>query len=301
MDQAISEIKITDKFLKDRPLSASSLKAFGGLDGSPKQYIDYITKPRIDTDAFIIGRATEAMIYKWIAPKYFKFDDQFQVYKPFRKAGDKAKEKWATMLQNAKDNGVTLISREMLMQCKRMAECAMDTPETRYYLDRVAKDKDGHPRIQEKIFWIDKKTGLPVIGYIDFIVDIDGYLIIVDIKTSADGGPDKFERNSLYLNNQIQVGTYLTGFHKRYYQFPDFMFMVLDKQSPFDAIMMHTDAKYNEAAKDEFAHVLTGFRHCMDKNEFHRGRAFWSSEMGYFSMRMSHWDLKKLKHTNDED
>ena len=295
MDKQIP--KITDTFLKKRPLSASSLKAFGGIDGSPKQYIHYLTKPFIDTDAFILGKATELLIYSALFPKLFKVNDKFQTYTKFAKRSDEAKAKWDKMVEDAAASKITLIEHEMFAQAQIMAQTALDTAETRYYLDRIAKNKDGKPVIQHHIKWTDKSTDLPIHGYIDFMADIDGHLVIVDIKTDKDGGPADFIKNAKYQDHIVQVGAYLTGYHKTRYLFPDFMFMVIDKSEPYDAIMMHCEPDYCQAAKDEFAHILTAFKKCKDENLWHKGRSFWSADMGYFSMPMDRW--MKLKYKED--
>lgn len=289
-------IEITEQFIKERPLSASSLKAFGGEEGSPKKYIAYLSAEWRDTDATIIGKATESLIYAAV-DKMYKFDEHFLLYDQFDKRSNEAKAKWQNMIENATSNKLTLVDNIQYEQAKKMADTALQTDETRYYLDRIAKDKDGRMLIQKKVHWKDMKTGLWIIGYIDIVVEIEGHFIIVDIKTDKDGGPGSFSRTSANYDNHIQVGSYLTGYHKMYYLFPDFMFMVLDKSDPYDAIMMHCPSDYCEKAKNEFAHLLTAFKHCMNEKQFHRGRSFWSAEMGYFNMDLPRY--KKLKFTSE--
>lgn len=289
---------ITDEFLKGRPLSASSMKAFGGIEGNPKKYIDYFKQPRVDSDAFILGRAVETLIYQEFDKKRFSFEKEFQIYSPFPKRTNEAKEKWQQMTDNARANKITLIDNDMAMEAQAMADCVLQTDETRYYLDRIAKDKDGQLIIQEKLFWTNRKTKLPVIGYLDILCDIEGHLIIVDIKTSKDGGPQSFHRFADYNDYIIQVGAYLLGYHESKYQFPSFMFMVIDKSYPYDAIMIHEEPNYCERAKEEFQHILTAFRYCMDEKQFHRGRAFWDSGNGYFSNHFNRY--MKLKSTSED-
>lgn len=290
-------MEITFEQLQKRPLSASSLKAFGGEQGSPKKYLEYLQKPFADTEAFILGRATELLIYAAIAPEQFKFTDDFEVYQKFEKRSNAAKEKWAGMIEKAQTNNITLIDEIAFKEANILADTALQTHETRYYLDRIATDKDGRKIIQKKIFWTDKKTGLPINGYIDFLVDIEGHLIIVDIKTDKDGTPNKFIRNASNNDYIIQVGAYLTGYHKAYYLFPDFMFLVIGKQLPYDAIMMHCDPEYCDRAKKEFDHILTSFRHCMDTHQFNKGYAFWSSGNGYYTFPFNRY--AKLKSSEE--
>jgi len=286
------KFKVTDRFLKDRPLSASSLKAFGGEEGSPKKYIDYITGEYKETEDFIIGKATEMLIYEHMDSR-FSSERSFQFYEPFPKRKEVDKERWVNMLAEAKENKVTLITQEQYDLSSDLKDTALQTEETRYYIDMVAKDKQGQTIIQKKVFYVDPITNLPVVGYIDFLVDIEGHFIIIDIKTDRSGGPNSFNRNLHAVDGHIQVGSYLNAFHKQEYLFPDFMFMVLDKTPPYDAIMVHCTPQYCETAKNEFNHILTAFRHCMNEDQFDRGRAFWSAEMGYFNMDIQRY--KQLK------
>lgn len=276
-------IEITDQLLKDRPLSASSLKAFRE---SPKHYIEYLTGPKKDIEAYLIGKATECLI---LQPE--KFDKQFLLYEKFEKRSNDAKAKWAKMVEDSKANRTSLIDQQQYDKAKIMAQSALDTDETRYYID--------HKRnIQKKLEWTDLKTKLPIIGYIDFDCDFDGHTVIVDIKTANDGNPDKFSRDAANLDYQVQVGAYLTGYHKMYYKFPDFMFMVIESTPPYDAIMVHCEPDYCQKAKDEFEYLLTAFRHCMNEKQFNRGRHFWSAELGYFNMQLPKY--KKLKSATNE-
>ena len=274
-------IQINDEFLKDRPLSYSSLKEFWK---SPAHYIDYITKPKTISDAMILGQVVECLVFD---EKIFQ--DKFEVYQKFPKRSNADKEKWQLMCESAKDNKITLVDNDMYANAVIMAESVKNTPETSYYIDKVLS-------IQKKLSWTDKKTKLPIIGYVDVECEIDENLIIIDFKTSQSSNPDEFMKNAAKFGYELQVGAYLTGYHKQHYKFPDFMFMVVESSPPYNATMIHCPGDYCEYAKDEFDHMLTAFRYCMDKNEFHRGYHFWNAEMPYFNMEKPRWKKQKYMH-----
>ena len=155
--------------------------------------------------------------------------------------------------------------------------------------------KDG------ELEWKDKKTGIPVTGYIDFDVNIEDHITIVDIKTSRFETPEKFSK-SVYnedLRYDLQIGSYLLGYHKKYYQFPDFIFIVIVKGVVPDAFVVHVPGNLAQAAKDEFEHLLTAFRYCMDNNLWRMGVDFWLFDtMPYHSLERPRW--VKSKAINDK-
>lgn len=276
-----NQIIINDSFLKNRPLSYSSLKEF---HKSPAHYIQYLTEPFVQTDAMILGQAVECLVFQ---PD--KIKDKFVVYEKFDRRSNDAKAKWAEMCDNAKKNKQTMIDQYMYAQAELMANSVKNTPETAYYLDKVKS-------LQKKLSWTDKKTNLPIIGYVDVECEIDEHLIIIDFKTSNSSDPNKFFKSASEFDYELQVGCYLTGYHKQFYKFPDFMFMVVESEAPYPATMIHCPGDYCNYAKEEFDHTLTAFRYCMDNNEFHRGYHFWDANMGYFNMELPRW--KKSRFVN---
>lgn len=296
LEQA-APFRVTNDFLAKRPLSASSLKHFRE---SPKHYIHYITEKRVDKPEWALGRLVECMI---LEPE--KLDKKYcfpTMEKPNMSYTTKlAKEiaEWNKIIETAVLNKQTVIDPDMQKLARKMADSALQTEETRYYIDRIAKFKNGRKVIQEKLEWVDKKTKLPIIGYLDFKAEIEGTEIIIDIKTDKDGNPDDFNRGAINKDYQVQVGAYLEGYRNKYFSFPEFMFMVIEKVKPYDAIMMHCDQKFIEASKAEFNHLLTSFRYCMDNDLFHKGRAFWRPEgMNYFNMEIPRY--KKMRLPIDE-
>lgn len=271
-------IKITPEFLKTRPLSYSSLKAFRK---SPKHYIEYLRQPKVTTDAFLIGQITEYLVFQ---PS--KFDSKYMVFDKIDKRTVEGKAKWNQICAEADQYGKILVDRETFNLANCMATSVKTTKETVYYIDKVKS-------LQKKIEWTDKKTGIPIIGFIDAECDINETLIIVDFKTANSSDPDDFIKDAAKFDYEIQVGSYLTGYHKKYYLFPEFMFMVVEKEPPYNSIMIHCPPDYCYYAKDCFENLLTAFKYCMDNDEFDRGYSFWDASLGYFNMDVPKW--KKIK------
>jgi hypothetical protein len=270
---------LTLEDLKKRPVSYSSLKAFRK---SPKHYIEYITKPREEKEEFTIGNATECLVFE---PE--KFKDKFEVFTKFERRSNDAKATWAGMVQDAKANKKTLISDETHRLALILAESVKENELCQPYLNSVTK-------IQKKLEWTDKKTEIPIIGYVDAECEIEEHLIICDFKTTANAEPDKWFKQAAELEYDLQVGAYLTGYHKTAYKFPEFVFIVVEKETPYNSVVIHCPSDYCEAAKDEFEKTLTAFRYCLDEKLWYQGYEFWNAEMPYFTMSKPKWKQSKF-------
>lgn len=280
MDTVITELIINDKFLETRPLSKSSLKAFRK---SPKHYIEYITTPYKEIPSFIIGKACEQLL---MDPE--SFNNHFEIYQKFAKNSKDAKAKWEQMVEDANASKKTLIDQEQYQEASMMAQSAMVNESVRYWIERSRN-------LQKKLSWTDKKTGLPIIGFIDFDVEIDEHLTVIDIKTDYNGEPRKWWNHAADLDYEMDVGVYLTGYHKMHYQFPDFMFMVIENSSPYNAHMIHCPGNYVDDAKTEFENTLMAFKYCMDHQLFHMGYDFWLFEtLPYFIMEKPRFKKSKF-------
>lgn len=278
--QPLVELVINDEFLKKRPLSASSLKEFRK---SPKHYIEYLIKPREFKDEFTIGKACECILLE-----KEKFNDKFRIYNKFDKRSDKAKARWAEMLVEAKGGKFEWITQENYDLACKMAESALANPRTRQWIE-------DRRFIQRKVAWTHTKTRLPIIGYVDFDVDYEEHISIVDIKTDYNGDPQKWFRHAADLDYEIQVGSYLCGYRKNFYCFPDFLFMVIEKAIPYNAYMVHCPPNYCEDAKHEFENTLLAFRYCMDNQLFHEGYDFWLFDtLPYFNMDKPRYKKSKF-------
>ena len=268
-------VKINDEFLKKRPLSYSSLKNFRL---SPKHYYQYVTKPRKPpTDAMLLGSMVECLT---ISPD--EFTKQFNIYSKFSRQSNEGKARWNNMLVEAQKNNQTLVNDELYKKAELIKESVLSHEETMRYID-------GKTAYQKKLTWVDKNTKLPIIGYVDLEtkLELSDQLIICDMKVSNNGEPDKWMRwPADEFDVQLQVGSYLTGYHKISYQFPDFIFILVESVEPYNVSMIYCDNKYTKEAKAEFKATLTAFRYCMDEDKFDMGYDFWLMDTrDYFSMK----------------
>jgi hypothetical protein len=264
------ELIIDKNFVEKRPLSASSTKAF---NKSPKHYIEYL-RTRYDKTEFAIGKACETIL---LEPE--KVKDKFDIFKKFDRKSDAAKERWANMVLEAEKNKVTLINSDDFALASIMAENALANDNVRYWIERKRN-------IQRKLYWHDRKTGLPVVGYIDFDVETDEHISYLDIKTDYNGEPKAWFRHASDLGYKNQVGCYLEGAHRCFYEFPDFLFIVIEKAPPFNSYVVYCPGDYCNEAREEFRFTLKAFKFCMDNQQFDLGYDFWLFDtLPYFTMK----------------
>ena len=249
-----AKIVIDEAFLKKRPLSYSSLKEFRK---SPRHYYEYITKPRTPpSDVMIIGNAVEALAL----PPY-KLNNKFIVYKDFKKQSGAAKEKWKDLLGRAKEEKKMLLSLNQLELAKICKNELFSNLKSKIFFENV---KDTQVKLQ----WVDPATKLPLIGYVDFTANVWETNVKIDLKTSFDTEPGKFNRNAYNLKYYLQAGCYLEGYKRTRFEFPEFLFITSETTSPFNVSVMYCDHRFKKTAQDEFTGLLQAFKYCLNHQQY---------------------------------
>jgi hypothetical protein len=263
---------IDDTFIKSRPLSYSSLKAFRK---SPKHYLEYLITPRISTDAMLLGSVCEKLLL------YSKeeFEKEYLVYSlSDSKASKAGKEQFTQYCNQANANNVTLVTKDTFDTGCKVVESLRSYKELQPFLNNIKKKRLC-------LRWTDNSTRLPCIGFTDWDSKVENQLFICDLKVTKDGDPDVFNRNAWNYDYHVQVGSYLEGYKNTRYQFPYFIFVVAESVEPFNVSLMFVDNSYAEFCRDEFKGTLKAFRYAMDNNLFMQGYEFRLMELkSYFSL-----------------
>jgi len=265
-------ITVDQAFIENRPLSVSSLKAFGK---SPKHYIQYLNKPWEPKDAFILGSLIDCLV---LTPE--DLEKKFIVYEKFAKRSNADKEKWAGMLADAQENKQTLVTKEMMVIAKTCRTALMDNEQARTLIEHKKN-------VQRKLLWRDKSRDLPIVSYVDFESTAWDTDFIVDLKSSKSADPKDFVRDAVNYGYQIQTGGYLEGYKNIEFRFPQFIFLVVETDEPFNVSINFCDTRYVDAAVKEWNGLLQAFRYCLDNKHFDMGydfRLFGLKE--YFNMEI---------------
>lgn len=278
-------ITINKEFIEKRPISYSRLKDFRK---SPKHYVYGLEKPKFTSDAMLIGSATDCLLIDGEEA----FNQQYLPYDKFPKRSNDAKSEWQAMTDKARTERKTLISKDLIITAMECVQAIKDFPDAKPYLNMRKK----HPFLR----WRDRETGLPCSGVPDWDCMLDGQLCIVDLKTAPDADPDEFTKDAWKWEYFIQVGSYLEAYKHLYFQFPMFVFLVVDTSALHNVSINFVENKYIEFCRDEYKGTLQAFKYCLDNDLWHMGYEFrLMGAMQYFALRKPGYG-KRLFGTNLE-
>lgn len=282
----MEQIKIDMEFLTKRPLSYSSLKAFRK---SPRHYVQYVAQPKEKTEEMLFGTLVECLT---LEPE--KFDLKYMVYEPFEKRSNEAKAKYAGLIDAAQAAGVTLINSGMVEDAKKCVVSLFDHDVSRQIIE-------AKKRVQVKMKWLHKETGLPMIGYVDFESKAFESNFIIDLKTARSADPEEFIRDASKLDYHLQVGSYMDGYPRTQFLFPNMAFLVVETDEPYNVSVMFCEPDYIARSMDEFNGTMKAFKYCIDNDQFHMGYDF--RLMGtkqYFGMSIPGYNKQKFETINND-
>ena len=257
-------------FLAKRPVSYSSLKHFRK---SPRHYIEYLTQPFIQSDAMRLGSLVDCLV---LEPDRFK--ELFHLHvRPNMRTND-GKTQMDSIITEAA--GRMLIEDEDLQTAKICVRRLLETPESAIFFENKRK-------VQQTIKWTDRETGLPCVAKPDFDSIVGDTLFVCDLKTTRDADPDEFNRDIVKLDYILQAGMYLEAYHKRYYKFPEFVFICVETSPPYNISVNYADGKFKNLAKAEIQGTLKAFKRCVDEDLFDKGYEFRLMGLNsYFSIHL---------------
>ena len=269
------EIIINQDFIKNRPLSYSSLKEFAE---SPKHYIQYITKKWERTDAMLMGLIVDCLLF---TPD--DFDKKYFVTEKPKLNSKVNKEFWQNILDKNSDkivintriyNNAVLLVNELKTyeQSKDLISCIKKT--------------------QIKLRWIDKETELDIIGY----VDADSDKKCWDLKVTNDTSVKGLEKFIVNRKTYIQIGLYALGYQRMFFKFPEWYIVGIEPAIPFNVNVVHCSNNFVQKGKDEVRHLLRAFRICMEENLWHMSFDFWlMNTRKYYIIDIPRYANLKLK------
>lgn len=261
---------INPQFLSQRPLSYSALKAFRK---SPKHYLKYLSEPREQTDAMLNGSLVDCLL---LEPE--KFNTRYQIYEKPNLRTNEGKAEQAKLLAVAAEKNVTLVSNEMVLCARRQVDALMSHNVARAIIE-------NRRRVQLRMKWMHKATGIPMVGYLDFESHAWEDNLIVDLKTTKSADPDNFIRDAANLDYHIQAGAYLDGYTRTQFIIPNMAFMVVESDEPHNVAVYFCDSEYTSRALNEFHNSVQAFKYCMDNDLWKQGYDFrMMGTRDYFSM-----------------
>lgn len=274
----VSRLDITVDFINNvRPVSYSSLKHFRS---SPAHYVEYLLSEKKDTEATMLGKVVHMMI---LQPERVDEDVFIMPELNLRTNADKATK--ARLLEENK--GKLLITKDTYLLAIEITKSVYRDKDAMYYINRLI-------RTEFRLEWTDPETKLKSVGYVDGASDPDDTdFFILDLKTTNDAEKDSFIRSAANFEYHLQCGGYMLGYKRRYFAFPDFIWIVVETSAPYGVNVFRADPKYIQEAQEEYQNTLLAFKYCMDNNEFHKTYDFHRFNLAYNRMELPKY-VKKV-------
>jgi hypothetical protein len=279
-------LTIDQEFLKTRPLSYSSIKQF---KRSPLHYYTYLTEPREPaSDAQKLGSLVEQYL---LNPE--KVDKYFFVIGTIDRRSNAGKELFANAVIEAGNR--TIVTPEMVETAKLCAAQVMNNP--------FAKELVENKRYSQlKLEWIEKQFKLPCIGYVDFDSVLSTGVYSVELKTTRNADFDAFCYDLFKMQYHLQPAMYSIGYHKMRYEFPRFVWIVVETCAPYGVNVIEFPDKELQKVKNEVLGLMSAFRMCIDEQKFHEDYRFWLglTQRKAQSLMIPKWKESPIQFLEDE-
>ena len=194
----------------------SSLKV---VEKSLKHYRYALTAPRKDTAAFLLGRATDELVF---TPPG-KAPASLAVYPGARRAG----KEWDAF--EAANAGHVIVKENELATATAMRDAVWADPDARRLLDRG--------RAQATLQWTHAPTGALLKGRVDWLVLQGDPPAFVELKSTRHIEPDAYERDAENLLYRAQTGMYAAGVEALTGTWPEVYSIVVENIAPHDVVV----------------------------------------------------------------
>lgn len=241
-------MKINKDYLKERPLSFSSIKQF---IRSPQHYVKYLTQEKKQTDAMLLGSVVHALI---LEPQ--SFESKYIIEPEFNKRTNQGKEDYQKFLESMSEKNLQAIPQSVFVKAKEMVTQFMGTASA-HILQMTSS--------REQRFDIDY-IGIPVCGYIDAMSDE----YVIELKTVSSAETSDIQRDFYNLKYHLQAGIYNWVTDKK------IMYIVIENSSPYLSRTFIASDSYVSEGRKMFDKAMSDFRYCLDMDLFDRGYEFYA-------------------------
>lgn len=231
-----------EDYLKLPGLSASALKK---LMRSPMAYRYSQDHPMPSTAAMALGTAAHAAI---LEPDSFK--DRFPIWG----GGARRGKEWDTFCLN--NEGRQILTVAEFEQVQGMARSVRTFDPAMRYLHA------GEAEIG--LTW--DQSGRGFRGRLDWLTEVDGHPVIVDLKTTRDARPRQFGNSAFHLGYHIQFALYADGYQANTGVFPRFVVVCVESNAPHEPAVYAVPDDVLDKGREDYTRLLELLQECESTN-----------------------------------
>ncbi len=243
--------KMTEKEYRDHP--AISRSELFWLSDSPEKFKAKMTNPEPQSESLLLG----SVFHKLVLDNE-TFDDEYIVEPSgIDRRTKEGRDQYASWLASVGDR--TVVSGKMY---EKAAEMSLALSKNKMAMALLNGEREC------AYFWYDEMTGIDCKCRLDCLRELNGKPLIVDLKTASTCATDKWIRDSIKFGYPLQIGMYSDGVAANYGVYPDFVFIVIEKEFPYSINIFKSTAEYTNYGQDEFRSLIGLYKHCMDTNNW---------------------------------
>ena len=247
--------KLLPNILFDDYRKAAGINSHGLMDilRSPAHYFErrYNQKDEKESDALTFGRLLHFAI---LEPEHFQKHKAIQP--PCDRRTIDGKRTWSEFQATLSPDSI-VVPDKFLDQLTRMSERILTHKITRGLFSKGLRETT--------LFWNDVQTGELCKARPDFISE-KGY--IVDLKTSRDARTESFSRDILKYGYHIQASHYCQGAETTRVCLPKFIFVVIEKESPYEIKVMPAGVSVMGVGDQWRAKAMRTYAKCKKENKW---------------------------------
>ncbi len=236
-----------------------------------------------DSQALAFGRA-----YHKYCLEPSDFYNEFIVAPNIDRRTKQGKQEWADFLEEAKEKEV--ITEETLEKLEEMRKALYATPFAKKLI---------YGEHEKSFFWEDRESGFKCKCRPDSYGQIGGQPICVDLKTCQCAETEKFMRDAIKMNYDIQASHYCDGLKANTGKDFLFIFIAQEKTPPYAVNILQADEYFMKSGHDVRASLLQDYQECIKRDEYPSYIGF-SDNASINSLGLPEW-LKKANNYVEED
>lgn len=247
-----------ENYYEDKSHITNSM--LGWLDKSPAYFKSQIESQSVATEAMVFGSAFHCKVLE-----SEKFDDQYYVMPKLDKRTKAGKEEFASHLEKSGDK--IIITLQQYSKIIAMEEAIKSNED----LFKLLNSNDGISETvntwEEKVRDdMDESHTIKCKSLIDYRVDSDN--LVVDLKTTSSVAA--FTSSIRKFGYDRQAAYYLRGLKTNNLVSQDarFLFVVVEKEPPFEIAMFELDPAVIESANDKIDHLLSLYQKCISQEYY---------------------------------